>query len=643
MLGAQRALSTIEASSGKNDSMSRPRNNRVGRNDPCPCGSGKKHKHCHGGTISAAPAAADSNRSQRGAVLREHFIPHAAVVWIAKDIYGQALEWDAAKRVLGSINLESAILSMAMINAVSAELALGGNLGTVAGAMKVRALADYLFPPEFRGPALEVYLKNSRQTFIPLAPQACIAMTEACLRYCDRNGGDRFQQPHQNTGFTHVLFSFHEQLMREDLTAGLNMEKLTGEQFRYLVRNYLAANFETNFVGLIRRHYLMFEVADPAGVLHNRAGKNAAAWFTEIAGTDPTTYRILLLFVMHHGHAFTIDSPDLTHLVYNMETMLQNVAPESAAIYRRLHNLAVVEDHLPAADFTNWESAVYGMHYVRRKPMLHLVDAQHVCLYKHLLPEKFFAGTVHVLSELAASHPPAGWHHDSRERVFKVRREFGYLFEDYVRKILSLLFGGPDVVMRFGLHRDDGGECDALVVVGRTALAFEFVHHPWSLAERARGESASFVPHLADNIRKAGLLCAQIGREQCVADLERRIDTALPIVITSEMMAINEMTALTWQRDLIAATSAEMVLGHGLVQPVQTLSLIQLENLDHIASADSAASIVAILSERARDPLWRFSGHSTLRQRLGRSRRLREFEEAAYRSFDELGAQLFKQ
>ena len=22
---------------------------KVGRNDPCPCGSGKKYKHCHGG------------------------------------------------------------------------------------------------------------------------------------------------------------------------------------------------------------------------------------------------------------------------------------------------------------------------------------------------------------------------------------------------------------------------------------------------------------------------------------------------------------------------------------------------------------------------------------------------------------------
>jgi preprotein translocase subunit SecA len=23
---------------------------KVGRNDPCPCGSGRKYKHCHGAT-----------------------------------------------------------------------------------------------------------------------------------------------------------------------------------------------------------------------------------------------------------------------------------------------------------------------------------------------------------------------------------------------------------------------------------------------------------------------------------------------------------------------------------------------------------------------------------------------------------------
>jgi preprotein translocase subunit SecA len=25
---------------------------KVGRNDPCPCGSGKKFKHCHGGAAA---------------------------------------------------------------------------------------------------------------------------------------------------------------------------------------------------------------------------------------------------------------------------------------------------------------------------------------------------------------------------------------------------------------------------------------------------------------------------------------------------------------------------------------------------------------------------------------------------------------
>jgi preprotein translocase subunit SecA len=36
-------------SSGKEESKRRPRKvEKVGRNDPCPCGSGKKYKHCHG-------------------------------------------------------------------------------------------------------------------------------------------------------------------------------------------------------------------------------------------------------------------------------------------------------------------------------------------------------------------------------------------------------------------------------------------------------------------------------------------------------------------------------------------------------------------------------------------------------------------
>jgi preprotein translocase subunit SecA len=38
------ALGTVEAKA-QQPAQAGP---RVGRNDPCPCGSGKKYKHCHG-------------------------------------------------------------------------------------------------------------------------------------------------------------------------------------------------------------------------------------------------------------------------------------------------------------------------------------------------------------------------------------------------------------------------------------------------------------------------------------------------------------------------------------------------------------------------------------------------------------------
>ena len=42
---AQEAAEKAEA--GKSTPVTRS-TNKVGRNDPCPCGSGKKFKHCHG-------------------------------------------------------------------------------------------------------------------------------------------------------------------------------------------------------------------------------------------------------------------------------------------------------------------------------------------------------------------------------------------------------------------------------------------------------------------------------------------------------------------------------------------------------------------------------------------------------------------
>ena len=60
-------------------------NHKIGRNDSCPCGSGKKHKHCCGRPAATAPTVQDSHE---GAVER-------AVAWLAqhhRKAFGIALE-----------------------------------------------------------------------------------------------------------------------------------------------------------------------------------------------------------------------------------------------------------------------------------------------------------------------------------------------------------------------------------------------------------------------------------------------------------------------------------------------------------------------------------------------------------------------
>ena len=39
------------------------RREKIGRNDPCPCGSGKKYKKCHGAASEPPAAASASSRS----------------------------------------------------------------------------------------------------------------------------------------------------------------------------------------------------------------------------------------------------------------------------------------------------------------------------------------------------------------------------------------------------------------------------------------------------------------------------------------------------------------------------------------------------------------------------------------------------
>jgi preprotein translocase subunit SecA len=46
----QRAMALAQAAAGQGDRKQEQivNTNKIGRNDPCPCGSGKKYKACHG-------------------------------------------------------------------------------------------------------------------------------------------------------------------------------------------------------------------------------------------------------------------------------------------------------------------------------------------------------------------------------------------------------------------------------------------------------------------------------------------------------------------------------------------------------------------------------------------------------------------
>jgi hypothetical protein len=50
---------------------------KVGRNEPCPCGSGKKHKNCCGKAAVQALQALQAAQSHDGAVER-------AIAWLAR-------------------------------------------------------------------------------------------------------------------------------------------------------------------------------------------------------------------------------------------------------------------------------------------------------------------------------------------------------------------------------------------------------------------------------------------------------------------------------------------------------------------------------------------------------------------------------
>jgi hypothetical protein len=589
----------------------------------------------------------DQNPIEKRAFRREiaeRIVPAFRATWVAEPIFGRSLEWSEAQSRLGEINLQSALNAMARLNAASVEFSFLANPRSPAGQKTMHRLTRLLFPDWVRQSAWNIYLKADN--FHPLAPQACIALTESCLRFCDRQTGIRFDWPEQCEAFSHVLLSFQSHLLRSDLIGpGTDFSALTDEQFRFLTKNYMAANYDPDGALLLIRHHMMFERPIMDGVLFQRTGTTADRWFLDVTQADPVVYRVLQLAMSKIGFGFTVESPTLDPLIDNLETALATLRPEIAAIFRRLHSQAVIRlgEVAPAKDPADWEAAVYSQHYLRRRSLLQLDEARFLCLHRQLLVEKFFGASVHVLTDMIKEHTPPKWAASENKRVNQLRVHFGYVFEDYLQQLLTLLFSEPEIIRRFGYRAvPESPERDALIVVGRTALVLEFVHHPWNLDERSNGASTPFIKHLSDNVAKTADISGLLDAGNPVADVRLSVDRILPIVVMSDVMPITEATAPTLVRDLVALCGPGPVNGHGKIAPVQTLSLSQLENLDRIFRRPLGPdTIVEFLAKRASRPLDRFCGSPYLDMPYGDIDRLQAFFASADRSFLSVGPGLF--
>lgn len=422
----------------------------------------------------------------------------------------------------------------------------------------------------------------------------------------------------------------------------INLAALTESQFAEFSRNYQTANFNNDLSVLMRRHYLMFEKTRDEGFTKKRLGCTPAKWFERIAGMHPRQYRIFQLVALSHGKEFTLDAPDLTKLVYDLNAVLGSMLPEVADAYRRLHELAVVESCLPDAKFDDWSMAIYRAHYVRRRPILRLQGEKYLCLHRQLMAERFFDSTVHVLADLVAAHQPEGWSSESKKRTLQVRTEYGTIFEDYVQRLVQLLFQNAAATCRFNYRRADGGECDALVVVDETVFVFEAVHHPWNVEERARALPKDYIKHLEDNITKAVDFSRELIALGALADEPQvTIKHAIPIVVMSEAMPISAMTAPTFQAVLTEMLGEDCLRGTDHVCSVQSLSVTQLENLDRIWTKHPR-EIGMFLRERSANSLARFAADPGMERKLGAWRHLDQVDQEMEHDLEKYGPGIFQ-
>lgn len=573
--------------------------------------------------------------------IMKEIMPNVATMWVAKDVFSVSINWESARASLSKINRESALITMAMLNAVCAEfLNPHRSRQEACSSERILPLVNYLFAPENRPAAIKIW-RNSTGPFVPIAPQATIAMTEACMRYCSKDGV-RFEQPWQHQEFAHILLSFQDAMIGSAIKKGpINFAALSEEQFADFARNYQTANFNSDLLMLMRRHYLMFEAPAETGHTKAQLGITPAEWFTRVSGIEPRQYRMLQLVSLSHGRDFDFNAPDLRKLVYDLAAVLSKMVPSVADAYRRLHQLAVAEDQISSPEIRDWSEAIFHAHYVRRRPTLHLTADKYLCLHKQLLAERFFGATVHVLADLVITHSPPNWPSEASKRTLQVRTELGVIFEDYVQRLVQILFQQAKPTYRFNLKPVSGGECDALIVFGETALVIEIVHHPWSIAERSRAMPQDFTRHLKDNIEKAVRFSRDItARGSLEDDSTVKVDRALPIVVMSEAMPINEITAPSFHTELIKVLGEDPFTETEHIYPIQSLSITQFENLDRLWSLHPL-QLIEFLAKRAVNPLARFIGDPRMGCKLGKSMHLDSIDGEAHADLQKYGSKLF--
>jgi len=578
------------------------------------------------------------------AALRKSLAEGTGIVWNAEDAFGGQMLWTEVRATLGGINLESAATCMAYLNVFTA---IAAKRGPHVGGLRpdaIQQLVEFLFPLQYQSRALDLY-ENHSQSFQALAPQACLAASEACLRFCNPTDGIKLSAPSEFAPFAHMILSFHDALFVEsEFAEGFTYDALTAPQFSSFTRNYLAANFYYDAVAAETRHYMMFETGEQSGALSLHAGMSAATWFRAASGIDPQTYRLNQIVMA----ASTMNLDQMgsvgTKIRYHFDDYIKHLESVSADIFRRLHELSVIDptELTTTAAPLDWTSALYSQNYLRRRQVLPLRDGYFLNIHPQLTFEKFFVTPVHVLADLAQKRFIDGWPQDPSERSLKVRRDMGYVFEDYCRLLIETIFDGYGAKSMFRYDLE-GKERDGVLLFGGTALVFEFVHHPWSIEDRATGDVERLLKHIADNVSKAHSASAALAAGTHPIEPKRKMYKVLPIVILSDILPIHEATALTFAKRLVAETSAEAVNGTTSIFPVQLLSVFQFENLDRTIPRNGRAKpFLDFLEKRARSQAKRFSGASFLGlKRLG-SVRLKKFENETHASFEKLGPTLFK-